>query len=76
MNDDEGDAPLFFRASSVEKENWDDHDYLRYMGDGLTHVYYLVKPASHNRSNTIGTVLGIALSIMVLILVSAGGVPR
>jgi hypothetical protein len=75
-DDNEADVPLFFRASSLDREDWDDHEYLRHMGDGLWHLYNVVKPQAKSRSSTAGTVLGIALSVMVLILMAVGGVPR
>ena len=67
-------VPLFFTASSLEKEGWNDHAYLRHMGDGVQHIYDMLGGGGvKGRASTLGTILGVAMTTAALILATIGG---
>jgi hypothetical protein len=70
------DLPVFFTATSLEKEAWNDHQYLRHMGDGLTHIWDVVKPENAPKSNKWGAIFAAALTVMAVVIAALGGVPR
>lgn len=69
------DVPLFFTATSLEKEDWDDHTYLRHMGDGLTHLYGMMGGSAMSKWGRFGAGVGAALTVILVVLTAYGG-PR
>ena len=75
MSEAEETIPLFFRATSLEKEAWNDHTYLRHLGDGVYHIYEMMGGGGKikSRQSAMGTILGIALATAALVLTTFGG---